>query len=116
MTTQTKPMTLDQVMDMLANASLSINKDYAFGDGEYMWIDDNNMIIAEAYISSSIADFWTCPPGSWILNSERSEPSWSHGSEYDDSLTVRYTGTLARDLSKIYSQMKVYRNDSGDQW
>jgi hypothetical protein len=110
------PTVQPHIIDALSQCVLSACKDYAFGDAEYMWISKDNMIIAEAYISSSNSSFWTCPPGSWILHNDGKEPSWSPGSEYDESLVIRYDGETARELIRIYSELKVYRNDSGDQW
>ena len=109
------PTVQPEIIDALSQCVLSACKDYAFGDAEYIWINKDNMIIAEAYISSSDSSFWTCPPGSWILNDGRKEPSWSPGYDYDDSLTIRYDGKTAVELTTIYSELKVYRNDSGNQ-
>lgn len=114
MTTVTQP-TINEVIAQLSKCTLSGCIDRAFGDGEYMWIDEHNMIIAEAYVSSLHASFWTCPPGSWILNNERSEPSWSPGDKYDESLRLEIED--AQEVSRLlrfYTTKQLSRNDAGE--
>ena len=65
MTVQAHTSTYSEIVAQLSQCKLSGCVDRTFGDGEYIWINDNNMIIAEAYLSRSTGSFWTCPDGYW---------------------------------------------------
>lgn len=100
-----------QIKTLLSECKLHATKDFAFGDAEYIWVDSSDMIVAEAYISMNTATFWTCPPGSWIISSK--DPiAWQHGSDYNEEDVVRYDGEQARECSRIYQSISLYRNDN----
>lgn len=105
-----------EIHDMLSRCHKLVSRDYAFGDEEIMWIDDDYNIVAEAYLSPKIVDFWTCPPGTWVylgIDERLNEPCWQPG-DNPTSEPVHYTGSLAIDLIKTFKSIKVNRNDSGN--
>jgi hypothetical protein len=113
MSSSTQIQTLSELQDVLKRCRLGVLKDYAFGDAEYIWYDQNDDIIAEAYIGSN-AEFWTCPPGYWIKSQHpKYGLSYTHGDDYNPDLMIRYSGKDARDLTSYYSSVRIDRNDQG---
>lgn len=101
-----------ELVTQLSECTLFVCKDRAFGDAEYSWVNNDLNIIAEAYTSSQIADFWTCPPNYWVL-SDPNIPTWEHGSDYNLDLQLKYSGTIVYELLKLYSKQKIGYNDAG---
>jgi hypothetical protein len=100
------------ILSMLSKCKLDICKDFTFGDAEYIWVDAQNNIVAEAYISVNTATFHTCPPGYWITN-YKDPISWSKGDDYDDSQIISYSGPEAIECSRTYHTLSLHRNDNG---
>ena len=113
MSISTQPQTLSDLQGVLSACRLVICKDYTFGDGEYAWYDQDDNIIAEAYIGR-IADFWTCPPGYWTKQSHpKYGLSYQRGDDYNPELVIRYSGSIAIELASYNSSVRIYRNDEG---
>jgi hypothetical protein len=101
-----------EILSLLSKCKLEILKDFTFGDAEYCWIDSDNNIVAEAYVSRNNATFHTCPPGYWVLH--HGDPvSWSMGDDYDDSQIISYSGEDAVECSRVYNTLSLHRNDNG---
>jgi len=103
-----------EIRTLLSRCRKVVCRDYAFGDEEIMWVDDQYNIVAEAYKSSKIIDFWTCPPNYWVFSgfTSNKEPTWEYGQNPVDE-PVHYSGSLALDLIQTYKSITVGRNDSG---
>ena len=114
MTVQAHTSTYSEIVAQLSQCKLSGCVDRTFGDGEYIWINDDNMIIAEAYLSRSIGSFWTCPDGYWIISATSSgELAWQPGDDPDMSSQFKLDGLEEVTLLLTYHKSKVIsRNDS----
>jgi hypothetical protein len=114
MTVQAHTSTYSEIVAQLSQCKLSGCVDRTFGDGEYIWINDNNMIIAEAYLSRSIGSFWTCPDGYWIISATSSgELAWQPGDDPDMSSQFKLDGLEEVTRLLTYHKSKVIsRNDS----
>jgi hypothetical protein len=114
MTVQTHTPTLDEVVAQLSQCQLSGCVDRTFGDAEYIWINDNNMIIAEAYVGRSDSSFWTCPDGYWIISpNTHGELAWQPGDDPDLSSQFTLEGYHEVAQLLVHHKSKVIsRNDS----
>lgn len=101
-----------ELVAQLSECTLYACIDRVFGDAEYSWVDNNFNIIAEAYTSFQVSDFWTCPPNYWKLIDTQG-PTWQPGNNWDYNLQLKYSGKIVSELLKLHSKKKISYNDAG---